>query len=90
MGCDFNSQSFALQSVPMSQELDIEVRSLLQAKRGEWRRIANEGGVSYSWVSQFVRGKIPNPGFATLKRLHRLMKTAGENDAPTAGSEAGS
>jgi transcriptional regulator with XRE-family HTH domain len=54
-------------------ELDTEVRAGLERHRGDWPRIAQSASVSHSWISQFVRGKIPNPGYATLKRLHSAL-----------------
>jgi len=57
----------------MSTDLDVEVRAELEARRGDWSRIAERAGVSHSWISQFVRRKIPNPGFETLKRLHAAL-----------------
>lgn len=61
----------------MSTPLDVEVRKALDGKRGAWRQVAADTGVSYSWISQFVRGKIPNPGYATLVRLRdELAKPA--------------
>lgn len=57
----------------MQINLDAEVRALLEARRGDWKRIAEESGVSHSWISQFVRQKIPNPGFATLKAIYELL-----------------
>lgn len=62
----------------MSTPLDIEVREALERKRGEWKRVAADTGVSYSWISQFVRGKIPNPGFATLTCLRDKLAPAVE------------
>jgi len=63
----------------MSTPLDIEVRAALEQKRGAWKRVAADAGVSYSWISQFVRNKIPNPGYATLVRLRdELAKQARE------------
>lgn len=53
--------------------LDAEVKALLEERRGDWPRIAEQAGVSYSWLSKFVNGHIPNPGFATLKRLHAVL-----------------
>lgn len=32
-----------------------------------------KAGISHSWISQFVRHKIPNPGYATLRRLRVVM-----------------
>ena len=55
--------------------LDAEVRSLLEARRGEWPGIAEGAGISHSWISQFVRGKIPNPGFVTLTALRSYLLT---------------
>jgi len=64
----------------MSTELDIEVRTLLEQRRGDWKRIAADAEVSHSWISQFVRGLIPNPGYVTLKKLreHLVSKAAAE------------
>lgn len=53
----------------MSTDLDIRVRADLERLRGDWPRIAAAADVSHSWISQFVRGKIPNPGIATLKQI---------------------
>lgn len=59
----------------MSTDLDVEVRTRLEARRGEWPGIADRARVSHSWISQFVRGKIPNPGYETLKRLHAALES---------------
>lgn len=53
----------------MSTALDAEVRELLMSKRGAWKAVATRSGVSYSWISKFVNGHIPNPGYATLRDL---------------------
>lgn len=45
----------------------------LEARRGEWQDIAKESGVSYSWLSKFANGHIPNPGYATLCKLHEVL-----------------
>jgi len=60
----------------MSTNLDLEVRSALERRRGDWPRIAERAEVSHSWISQFVRQKIPNPGFSTLKKLHAALAEA--------------
>lgn len=54
-------------------QLDTDVRCLLERRRGEWRKIAEEAQVSHSWISQFVRGLIPNPGYATLRDLRAYL-----------------
>lgn len=56
------------------KHLDQNVKDMLQARKGKWRHIAQTAGVSESWVSQFMRGIIPNPGIETLRKLHRAMK----------------
>jgi transcriptional regulator with XRE-family HTH domain len=60
----------------MSTQLDTDVRAALEQRRGEWQTIAKESGVSYSWISKFVNGHIPNPGFGTLKDLHAYLVAA--------------
>ena len=60
----------------MSTDLDHQVKALLDAKRGvrgEWKRAAEAAGISLSWVHQFARGCIPNPGIETLRKLHREL-----------------
>lgn len=58
----------------MSTNLVTDVQALLLARRGEWRAIAEESGVvSYSWLSKFMCGHIPNPGFKTLSDLHTYL-----------------
>ena len=57
--------------------LDSTVRDLLAKRRGDWPRIAREADVSHSWMSQFVRGKIPNPGYATLRKLYEQLSAEG-------------
>lgn len=53
----------------METDLDTEVRKALSDRKGQWASIAESCKVSHSWISQFVRNKIPNPGYMTLKRL---------------------
>jgi hypothetical protein len=63
----------------MTKPLDIEVRDLLIARKGDWQSIAGEeSGVSYSWLSKFVNGHIPNPGYAKLAALQKLLKKRGK------------
>lgn len=69
----------------MSTNLDQQVRAALDAKRGDWKRIAAAADVSHSWISQFVRNKIPNPGYTTLMRIHaELIGTQATTDAEKA------
>lgn len=87
MCCLLWAQNFAI-LVLMSQNLDTEVRSLLEMRRGEWKTIAAEAGISYSWISQFTRGLIPNPGYATLCGLRAHLAPASEHPAPVEAKAA--
>jgi transcriptional regulator with XRE-family HTH domain len=58
---------------PPDAHLDREVQALIDKHRGQWKAIEAATGVSYSWLSKFARGKIHNPGYATLKRLHSIL-----------------
>lgn len=75
----------------MTAALDIEVRDLLNKRRGDWRLIAEQSGVSYSWISKFVNGHIPNPGYATLRdlrsKLHAPDSATPPPSAPPAPAE---
>ena len=57
----------------MHKPLDAEVRELLEARKGDWKAVAEGSGVSYSWLSKFMNGHIDNPGFATLSNLRRYL-----------------
>lgn len=61
-------------SLRMSHLFDSQLKALLVRRRGDWAEIAAGSGVSYSWLSKFANGHIPNPGFATLCKLHDYLK----------------
>lgn len=65
----------------MSTNLDQQVLSLLNARKGDWQAVATASGVSYSWLSKFANGHIGNPGFTTLTKLHAAL--VGTEGAPT-------
>jgi hypothetical protein len=58
---------------PKPKPLDVEVRDMLEDRRGDWTSIAVSAGISHSWISKFVRGEIPNPGFVTLSNLRKYL-----------------
>lgn len=68
------------------ENLDTEVKALLTTRRGEWQAIARDpaADVSYSWLSKFANGHIPNPGYATLKRLRDYLRAAAPVEPTTA------
>ncbi len=71
----------------MSNDLDVQIRERLDRRRGDWKVIASRADVSHSWISQFVRGLIPNPGYMTLKKLSAALD-AGDQQAATSSAKA--
>lgn len=57
----------------MNLTVDTDLRERLIRLRGQWPRIAESADVSHSWLSQFARDKIPNPGLSTLRKLAKAM-----------------
>lgn len=72
----------------MSLSLDTELRERLIGRRGQWPKIAAAAEVSHSWLSQFARDKIPNPGFGTLKKLSDAMDSLPELAEPAPSETA--
>ena len=58
----------------MDTTLDQSVLALLKARKGDWQAVSLAADVSYSWLSKFANGHIPNPGYATLSRLHKVLQ----------------
>jgi hypothetical protein len=69
----------------MQNDFDAKVRAGLDACRGEWQGVATAAGVSHSWLSQFVRGLIPNPGYETLKKVWAALPDAARSAATDPG-----
>jgi transcriptional regulator with XRE-family HTH domain len=55
-------------------DLDTEVHDLLAKRVGSWPAVAQNSGVSYSWLSKFFNGHIPNPGVETLKKIRTACR----------------
>ena len=70
-------------SLSMSHLFDSQLKALLVRRRGDLAEIAAGSGVSYSWLSKFANGHIPNPGFATLCKLHDYLKQRPARKAKT-------
>lgn len=46
----------------------------LRRFEGRWPEVVRLADVSHSWLSQFARRKIPNPGIETLDRVSRALQ----------------
>lgn len=59
--------------------IDLNPESLLvqlRERKGQWPSVAERTGVSYSWITKFAQGRIPNPGVATLRKLAAGLRNA--------------
>jgi len=45
----------------------------LNQRKGEWPQIAQEAGVSYSWLCKLAQGVIQNPRYLHLQKLARVL-----------------
>ena len=62
----------------MKTDIDQQVRSRLEGRRSEWAKLAEESGVSLSWIYMWMRGEIPNPGIETLRALSAVLGRSGK------------
>lgn len=53
----------------MDISLTSQVIRRLQAVKGSWRAVAEDTGVSYSWLCKFAQGHISNPGARRIERI---------------------
>lgn len=49
------------------------LRERLNSHKGEWRVIAEESGLGYSWLSKFADGRITNPTTDKLETLYQYF-----------------
>jgi transcriptional regulator with XRE-family HTH domain len=45
----------------------------LQARKGEWPRVAEESGVSKRTIEKIARREVPNPGVQVVEQLARYF-----------------
>lgn len=48
----------------------------LQARKGQWRQIAEACGVSYSWLTKVAQGHIRNPRVSHLEAVDSYLRAA--------------
>ncbi len=49
------------------------VIAALDARKGEWREIADASGVPYSTLCKIAQGVIPNPGVLGVQALYDFL-----------------
>lgn len=50
------------------------VRRMLNQRKGHWPAIAEQCGVSYSWLSKLAQGVNRNPTVTRLERLDEYLR----------------
>ena len=51
-----------------------QLKTRVRAYEGQYVDLADESGVSLSWLSKFVNGKIPNPTVGSLSKVDAAVK----------------
>ncbi|MHB1952370.1 MAG: hypothetical protein ACYCOU_01360 [Sulfobacillus sp.] len=57
------------------QNLYDELISGLQVRKGAWRGLARDVGVSHSWLAKVYEGSIANPGVLHVQRVVDWLRT---------------
>jgi predicted transcriptional regulator len=57
----------------MNESLYQAVLRLLEARKGEWRSIAEESGVPYSTLCKVAQGHIESPSVHTVQTLYDYL-----------------
>lgn len=52
------------------------IPALLLEKRGQWSAIARRAGVNFYTVQRIAKGKTPNPGYETLRKIANALENA--------------
>lgn len=53
----------------MAEKLLPYVVKQLQARKGEWPKIASDTELDYSWLTKLAQGRIPDPGVNKIEKL---------------------
>jgi transcriptional regulator with XRE-family HTH domain len=53
-----------------------------QAKSHNLVQLAEQSGVTYSWLTKFVDGRIQNPTVANLQKLEKVFKSQEASNTP--------
>lgn len=55
-------------------EINTYVVNELQRRKGEWRRIAEDNGFSYSWLAKYAQGRIRGPSVHRVQKLYDYLR----------------
>ena len=55
------------------ENLISDLQAALYARKGEWPKIAEKTGLSYSWVCKLAQGTLQNPTFRRLQTLKSYL-----------------
>lgn len=58
----------------MAEKLLPYVVKQLQARKGEWPKIASDTELDYSWLTKLAQGRIPDPGVNKIEKLADYFK----------------
>lgn len=50
-----------------------QIRTSLQARKGDWPAICSHTGLSYWWLTKFAQGRIREPGLSKIERLQAYI-----------------
>lgn len=64
------------------------LRDQLAARRGTWREICAETGLSYWWLTAFAQGRFDEPGLSKIERLQRYIAAHPLQGQANGGTEA--
>lgn len=61
-----------------------EVRFLVRTHRPLWRKLEQDGVISYAWLARFAGGDYDNPGIFTLSNVKAAIEAANQREQTAA------
>lgn len=62
----------------MSTQMIAKAKQYAESRKGEWKALAREAGVTYPWLCKFMQNQIPDPSYFRVERIYKLALTAGQ------------
>jgi len=72
----------------MNDDTVHRLRAELVARKGEYRQISQDAGLSYSWLCKFARGRKQNPTISSMRKLQAGLR-GGDGDGGGDGVDVG-